>query len=86
MRTLVRRIRLVMRTYSAGSIYTYMLRRGKATAAVAVNNLVQSPLSLVGVLFFYVIDAPASASDLQQQQVCKERKGRERGSCGGETQ
>ncbi len=41
-RTLVRGIRLVMRTYCAVSIYTYMLSRGKETAAVAVNNLLQS--------------------------------------------
>jgi hypothetical protein len=65
-----------MRTYCAVSIYTYMLSRGKETAAVAVNNLLQSlSLSLVGVLFFFVIDAPASASDLQRQQVCKGREG-----------
>jgi hypothetical protein len=31
----------------------------------------------VGVLFFYVIDAPASASNLQQQ-VCKGREGKGR--------
>ncbi len=65
-----------MRTYCAVSIYTYRLRRGKETAAVAVNNLVQSlSLSLVGVLFFYFTDAPASASELQQQ-VCKAREGK----------
>ncbi len=44
-----------MRTYCAVSIYTYMLCSGKETAAVAVNNLVQSlSLSLSGGCFVFL--------------------------------
>jgi hypothetical protein len=71
-----------MRTYCAVSIYTYRLRRGKETAAVAVNNLVQSlSLALSWVFCFSTLQThphrhPTCSSRCARQGKAREGKGR----------
>ncbi len=83
-RILVKGIRLVMRTYCAVSTYTFRPR--EVDAAVAVNHLVQVRSLSLGCFVFLGYRPSLIAIRLQQVWKEMERKGKERGSCGAETQ